>query len=224
MRWLALVICLLPAACGRPLTPGEARLAREIYGGNLDVGRVRLHEGALVGAVTYQRPTRPRLACRERILPAPESETVAVRSAAMVLFNHVFFSHDWYARDFLPDYPERLNLVDAMLLAHEFTHVWQWQNRGKTGYSPLRAAAEHAQSRDPYLFDIVTRADFLDYGYEQQASIVEEYVCCATLDPEAPRTGRLAAMLRGAFPLERLSIPPHVVLPWKGARTRGICR
>jgi len=224
MRWLILGSCFLLLACGRPLTPAEQSFAKQIHGPSIDVSRIRLHDGALVGEATYPRPRRPRLTCRERILPEPQTETVTVSPAALVLFNHVYFARDWYQEDFLPDYPEAMSLVHAMLFAHEITHVWQWQNRSGTGYTPFRSFSEHTRSPDPYLFDISTSADFLDYGYEQQASIVEEYVCCATLDPDAPRTQRLRDMLRGAFPLRRLSIPETVILPWKGAETGGICR
>lgn len=225
MRRLAALSCLLIlAACGRPLSPGEASFAARMHGASLDVSRVRLHDGALIGKTTYTRPKRPRLACRERILPEPASQTVTVSPAAAALFNHIFLAHDWYEDDFLPGYPERMSLIHAMLFAHEIAHVWQWQNRARTGYAPWRSAAEHRQGADPYLFDIAARADFLDFGYEQQASIVEEYVCCAALDPAAPRTRRLAAMLRAAFPMQRLDIPEQVSLPWDGADTRGICR
>jgi len=224
MRFAVLLACLFLAACGRPLTPAEERFARHIHGSSLDVSRIRLHDGALIGEATYPRPRRPRLTCRERILPEPETETVTVSPAAAVLMNRIYFARDWYAENYLPGYPDRMSLVHAMLIAHEITHVWQWQNRAVTGYSPLRSFSEHRRSADPYLFDIATGADFLDYGYEQQASIVEEYVCCAALDPEAPRTDRLARMLRGAFPLGRLTIPDEVILPWDGAETRGICR
>ena len=48
-----------------------------------------------------------------------------------------------------------------MLFAHEMTHVWQWQNRQATGYSPLRAAREHDFKADPYLYDISTKTRFL---------------------------------------------------------------
>ena len=86
------------------------------------------------------------------------------------------------------------------------------------------ALREHQVSDDPYLFDVGTDTRFLDYGYEQQASIVEEYVCCATLDPKAPRTARLKELLEGAFPLGKLTLPDKVVLPWDGAELTGICR
>ncbi len=225
MRSLPVLACLiLLAACGRPLTPQEKSFAARIHGQSLNLRAIRIHDGALLGEVTYLRPRRPRLTCRERLLPEPATETVTVSPAAFVLFSHVFFDHDWYAENFLPEYPERMSLVHAMLFAHEIVHVWQWQNRHETGYTPLRSALEHARSEDPYLFEVATNARFLDYGYEQQASIVEEYVCCATLDPEAPRTRRLGAMLREAFPLGRLPRPKEVILPWKGAPRRGICR
>ena len=224
MRWFILLSCLLLLSCGRPLTPAEKSFAKQMHGDSLQVSRIRFNNGALIGKTTYLRQKRPRLTCRERILPEPTSKTVTVSPAAFVLFNNVFFSRDWYDDDYFPDYPERMNLVNAMLFAHEITHVWQWQNRAQTGYTPLRSASEHSRSDDPYLFDIATSADFLDYGFEQQASIVEEYVCCATLDPEAPRTKRMASMLRGAFPMGKLHIPEKVRIPWKDAEIDNICR
>ena len=224
MRWFILLSCLLLLSCGRPLTPAEKSFAKQMHGDTINVSRIRFNNGALIGETTYLRQKRPRLACRERILPEPRTEKVTVSPAAFVFNNNVFFARDWYQRDYLPEYPEKIDLVSAMLFAHEIVHVWQWQNRAKTGYSPLRSAAEHSRSDDPYLFDITTNANFLDYGYEQQASIVEEYICCATLDPDAPRTKRIANMLRGAFPMSRLHIPEKVLIPWKDAEIEGICR
>ena len=111
-----------------------------------------------------------------------------------------------------------------MLFAHEATHIWQWQNRKKTGYHPLKAAAEHGAVDDPYLFEVSTKNSFLSYPYEQQASLVEEYVCCKSLDAQAPRTKRLESMLKGAFPLGNIVIAQNVTLPWEGAKTHRICR
>ena len=223
MRLVLPLALLLLAACGRPLSPGEAQFVSRMHGETLDLSRVRLVNGALIGEATYPRRKRPRLACRERILPEPQGDTVTVSPAGVTLFNHVFLAHDWYERDFMPDYPQRMDLTNAMLLAHEVTHVWQWQNRKVTGYTPWGALREHRRGTDPYLFKIDTSTAFLDYGYEQQASIVEEYVCCAVLDPEAPRTHRLATLLRGAFPMQSLARPNEVWLPWKDAKVRGIC-
>ncbi|MHA7850762.1 hypothetical protein [Roseovarius sp.] len=224
MRWLWLLIPLFLLSCGRPLTPTESAFATQIHGDSIDTSRIQLVDGALIGKVTYPRATRPRLTCRERILPEPTTPTVTVAPAAVVVHNKVFYARDWYEPDFMPRYPEFMSLVHAMIFAHEMTHVWQWQNRRLTGYSPLRAAGEHRVSDDPYLFDISTDRDFLDYGFEQQASIVEEYVCCATLDPDAPRTARLREMLEGTFPTGDMPKPGTVLLPWKDAEVKGICR
>ncbi|WP_317056112.1 hypothetical protein [Roseovarius rhodophyticola] len=224
MRVVLLFCLVFVMSCGRPLTDNEKRFAEQIHGESIDTSRIRFVNGALIGKVTYKRQKRPRLACRERIFPEPTTETVTVGPAAFVLFNKVFYSKEWYDRDYLPVYPERMSLVHAMIFAHEITHVWQWQNRAKTGYTPLKAASEHAAKDDPYLFDISTKTRFLDYAYEQQASIVEEYVCCAALDPTAPRTKRLKELLRDGFPLQELRIPNEVVLPWDGAEVKGICR
>ena len=67
---------------------------------------------------------------------------------------------------------------------------------------------------------------FLDYGYEQQGAIMEEFVCCRALDPGGARTERLYGMLREVFPgIARQSPVPEtgVWLPWEGTEIEGIC-
>ncbi len=221
----AFLILFLATSCGRHLTDNERAFAASIHGSALDPERVRLVKGAPLGSVTFQRKPRPRLSCRERILPPAKGEIVTASPAAMTLFNTVLFSKGWYIDNYLPAYPERLYLVEAMLLAHELTHVWQWQNRDQTGYHPLRAAAEHGRTDDPYLFELDGAPDFLSYAYEQQGAIVEEYVCCRALAPKAARTKRLHDMLSGAFPVSDLpqSREHDTYLPWKGAKVEGIC-
>ena len=219
----SLLLLTILTGCTRPLTPGEKSFAEQLFGGTADASRVHFHDGAIIGKVTYQRQKRPQLACRERIWPEPKEEMVTVGPAAVTIHNKVFYAKPFYTNDYLDGYPERLNLFAAMLFAHELTHVWQWQNRATTGYSPLKAAREHDFKSDPYLYDVNTTTRFSEYGYEQQASIVEEYVCCLALDPAAPRTARLEQLLKGAFPLQRLHIPTSVRIPWEGAKTKGIC-
>ncbi len=226
IRVLFLALLLL-ASCGRPLTDHERAFADAVQGETLNLDRVRLVEGAPVAPITYFREARPRLACRERILPPIEDGMVTGKPAAVALFNKVYFTRDWYLEDYMSDYPDEMNLIAAMLLAHELTHVWQWQNRKTTGYHPLRAAAEHGGRKDPYLFDLDTSPDFLSYGFEQQGAIVEEYVCCRALDPGAERTQRLHEMLGTHFELDPLSKGNRerdVVIPWSGAKIKGICR
>lgn len=219
-------VFLLLAACGRPLSEQERDFASAIQGDTLNLDRVRLVDGAPVAQVTYFREARPRLACRERILPPVQEGVVTGKPAAVALFNKVYFARDWYLEDYMSDYPEEMNLIAAMLLAHELTHVWQWQNRRTTGYHPLRAAAEHGGRKDPYLFDLDTSPDLLSYGFEQQGAIVEEYVCCRALDPQAERTKRLHDMLGAHFdltPLPKQGRERAVVIPWSGASVQGIC-
>lgn len=221
-----LFICLmLIAGCGRPLTQGEADFARTLHGDTLDFSAVRIVEGAPTRAVTFRREPRPRTTCRERIFPPRTDEIVTSKPAAVAFFNHVLFDRDWYLEDFLPDYPDRVGLVAAMLFAHEVTHVWQWQNRKDTGYTPFRAAFEHDGARDPYLFDLETEPRFDAFGFEQQGAIVEEFVCCRALDPGAPRTRRLHDLISQAMPVAPLpaSRAYDVGLPWDGVEIKGIC-
>jgi hypothetical protein len=219
-----LILALL-AGCGRPLTENEVAFAATLHGDTLDTDSVRLINGAPTRAVTFRRKARPRTTCRELILPPAKDAIVTAKPAAVALWTRVLFDRDWYLDDYLPDYPREVNLVAAMLFAHELTHVWQWQNRKTTGYSPLRAAREHEPGGDPYLFDIDADRKFSDFGFEQQGSIVEEFVCCRALDPQAPRTRRLHALISQAMPVAPLpqSRPYDVQLPWDGVEINGIC-
>ena len=226
-RPLILLLLFTVAACGRPLTTNERQFMSTIHGATLDLDRVRLHDGAPTRAVTFRRKPRPRTTCREMILPPVEEEKmVTSKPAAIALWNTVLFDRDWYLDDYLPEYPDKVNLIAAMLLAHEVTHVWQWQNRRTTGYSPLRAATEHSVSDDPYLFDIGADRRFGDFGYEQQGSIVEEFVCCRALAPAAPRTERLHALISQVMPVAPLPPAPtaDVTVPWDGVDLDAICQ
>lgn len=222
----AFIILTLLAACGRPLTESEASFVTRLSGGQVDTSRVRLVDGVPVGNVTFRRAARPRVTCRERILPPQKEEIVTVKPGAVALFNRVFMRKDLFLNDYLDGYPDETNLLAVMFLAHEMTHVWQWQNRTVTGYHPLKAASEHGQSKDPYLFEIQDQSRLLDFGYEQQASIVEEYLCCRALARDAPRTQRLHVMLSQSFPVASLQddlLGRAVLLPWDGAELKGIC-
>ncbi len=227
MRILAVVVLFLVASCGRPVTPEERAFLDTIHGATLDTGAVRLHEGLALGPPMVV-PPRPRLSCQERLFP-PRTEPALSHPGAMAIFTSVHFRRDLYREDFsravLEDGRQAMDLLDAMLLAHEMTHVWQWQNRELTGYHPLKAAFEHVASPDPYLFDPDSDADFLSFGYEQQGSIVEEYVCCRTLAPEAERTRRLHDMLAAVMPVAEIdaTVRDGVLLPWRGVEIEGIC-
>ncbi|SFE90741.1 hypothetical protein SAMN04488523_1123 [Sulfitobacter brevis] len=222
----AFFLLLLLASCGRPLTEHERAFLATIHGDTLDMDAVRLHDGAPTRSVTFQRKVRPRTTCRELILPPQKDETVSTKPAAIALFNTILFDENWYLDDYLPDYPDKIGLIASMLFAHELTHIWQWQNRKTTGYSPIRAALEHGGGADPYLFEINTSRRFLDFAYEQQGSIVEEFVCCRALAPTAPRTQRLHGLISQVMPVAPLTEARQsdVRLPWDGVELESICQ
>ena len=225
MRPLLLLLALL-AACGRPLTPAETAFLAPIHGATLDAARVRLHANPAVGLFPITYDARPRITCREKIAPPATRARITARTAGIVLFERLLLNPVYAFPDFAAPLPTdrgpALDLGAAMFLAHEMTHVWQWQNRDLTGYHPRRAFAEQVLIDDPYLFE-TDGAPFLSYGYEQQASLVEEYLCCATLDPGGARTARLHAMLRPVLPVAPPDAFPRRVIVYWGADLDGIC-
>lgn len=224
MRRLLCLLSLTLISCSRPLTESEIAFTKDIHGDGLDTSRVRITRDAPLSVATFEYKKRPRLACRERINPEPKEEIITTSAAGVVLYNRLFTSKDWSVPNYVPDYPEKLHMTAALFFAHEMTHVWQWQNRDLTGYSPTRAASEHKRGVDPYQFETASAETFLDYGYEQQAAVVEEYLCCTILDPDAPRTARLRSLLDDYFPVDDLPQLDSVILPWDGANLEGICR
>ncbi|MFN4100394.1 MAG: hypothetical protein ACK4GT_11525, partial [Pararhodobacter sp.] len=191
---LLVPLCLILAACGRSLTPAETDLAQRMFGPSLDPTTVRFYENGFIGMRTHSFPVRPRTTCRERIMPPAEGPVERGRFAGLALFNTVHVRPDVLRPDFAQRPEGGMSLGAAMYLVHELTHVWQWQNRALTGYTPLRGGLEHLTGADPYLFDPADDVAFLDFGYEQQASLVEEYLCCQALDPEGARTARLQSL------------------------------
>lgn len=217
---------LLLTACGRGMTDGERALMGPIMGETLISSDVRLLEAGFIGMVTRTYAARPQTTCRERINPPPAGPTVQARTAGAVAWTHVLTNPDWTLPNYAPGYPEEFNLSAVMYFAHEMTHIWQWQNRALTGYSPFRGLAEHQPGVDPYLFDPTAEIDFLSIGYEQQASLVEEFICCRTLAPTAARTERLYQALSAVMPVQhptQTPAPSRVTGVYDDADLTGIC-
>jgi hypothetical protein len=63
---------------------------------------------------------------------------------------------------------EARSVSERAHLAHELVHVWQYKAMRRTGLELL------ANRR--YRYDLDPARTFISYGYEQQASIVEDYV------------------------------------------------
>jgi hypothetical protein len=225
-RIAALLLCLALAACGRPLTQAEAAYMADLKGESFEAEAVRIVETPLIGLTSRTYPARPRTTCRERIWPPPEGDTIEARTAGLVLFETMFVRPAFHLPDYVAPRDGRRSLAAAMFFAHEMTHVWQWQNRAVTGYHPARAFAEHVRIEDPYLFDPHDERRFFDYGYEVQASLVEEYVCCRALDPSGARTARLERLIGQVMPVAPLQSRADGVRempPWADADLRGVC-
>ncbi|MEM9319082.1 MAG: hypothetical protein AAGA70_08745 [Pseudomonadota bacterium] len=227
LRAFCLFMLLLAcAACGRALTTAERDFMAGIQGTTFDPAPVRITRNPLIGLNSVTYPVRPRTTCRERILPPAEGPTITGSTAGIVLFRTLHTRPAFFLDDYILRRDGSVHLVAAMFFAHEMTHVWQWQNRDVTDYHPARAFAEHLSTQDPYLFDGDSAFDFLEYGYEQQASLVEEYVCCRALDPNGARTDRLEELLGVYMPInQHLSFLDDrpIQLPWDGVEIGGIC-
>ena len=226
MRVLILLFTLALAACAsRSLSPSEQAFAESVMGPELAAKDVRLVKGAVVGWLPATIKPRPPTTCREKLYP-PVTEPIEATFPAFAQAQTIYFTRKFWSKDFLRGYPARMDLDRSMRLAHELTHVWQWQAREQTGYSPFAAAAEHVNSEDPYLIDIDESRAFSDYGWEQQGAIVEEFVCCRALDPTGARTDKLARLVGQVFPAaaRQETVPQSSIrVPWSGAEVRGIC-
>lgn len=225
MRVLILFLALIVTACGRPLTDNERAFLSGLHGDTLDPEPIRVTHAAFVGIIRVRYPARPRTTCRELIAPPPDGPWLQGSVAGMAGKRRIYVNPDWYLPDYVPEYPDTVHLGAAMFFAHEMTHIWQFQNREITGYHPFRGLGEHKPGEDPYLFDASAQQPFLAFGYEQQASIVEEYVCCAALDPQGVRTKRLRDLIGEVMDPAPLTRPlaSNVLLPWEDAEIRGIC-
>jgi len=217
---------VLLAACGRGITDSEQLLMGQIMGDTFDPGPVRMLEAGFIGLTTRTFAARPQVTCRERIAPPPDGPTIRGRTAGMVAWTHVLTRPDWTVPDYMRGYPETIHLPTSMFFAHEMAHIWQWQNRALTGYAPWRGAAEHLPGGDPYLFDPHAEVGFLSMRYEQQAALVEEFICCRTLAPNAARTQRLFDTLSAVMLVQhptQTPRPTEVLGVYENADLRGIC-
>lgn len=207
---IGLLAVLVLAGCAvRPLTPNERAFAADVIGPALDTDKVRVAEsmGLTPLPASSPRPSEPllvRSAPRKGFCDRTAPEAVSGPPPAWALYNRVHLVPEIYHPDLAAGWPEAARLPEALVLAHELVHVWQWQNRRRTGYHPVRAGLEGFLRRDPYFYVPEDRSRFLDYGYEQQAALLEDYLCYALYDPANPRRVELRRILSPYFPLDRL--------------------
>jgi len=207
MRALALLLLGLLAACGRPLTEAERALSAGIFGDTVDPAPVRVAAGfgllpppETVPEAARTVPLRPDPCART----APQTERAREFPPAFAVRDSIFLRRrDIYASETVPGWPDLARVPHVFILAHELVHVWQWQNREVTGYRPARAFAEGLRIVDPYFYRVTEERAFLQYGYEQQAAILEDWLCYALFDPGDPKRAMLERILAPHFPLGR---------------------
>ncbi len=193
---------LMLGACTRPLTENEAQFARDLFGPSLAVEDVRVGQG--VGLLPPQKtvPTSVRaLRGTERACVRTPQPRGSQPPQAFALRNSAFFSGSLYSSDMTAPWPKGLRFPNALIFAHELTHIWQWQNRRATGYSAWRAIGESLWHADPYFSASGEAPVFLRFGYEQQAAIVEDYICFTIANPTHPRRAELRALLEPVLPV-----------------------
>lgn len=205
---LVLGFCLL-AACSRPLTPNEERFAQDIFGETLDTSVVRVARGFGMVLPPEEIPQEVQVFSThpEACLRVPVPATDRPPPQAFALWNRMHFGGELYSGDMAVPWPYALRFPNAMIFAHELTHVWQWQNREITGYSPMRAASESWTSGDPYFWEPGEVPAFLSFGYEQQASIIEDYLCFTFANPTHPQREKLRMLLKPMFPVASIELP-----------------
>lgn len=196
-------------ACARPLSPNEDAFAAALFGDSLDREAVTVRVG--IGLTPLPRPEAPRAdAPPPRSVPdgfctrIPQPRQGFTWPAAFVLWNDIFFSSKFYAADTFAGWPLSLPLPQFLIMAHELVHVWQWQNRDRTAYRPIDSAAESGEGIDPYYWQAEAGQAFLSYGFEQQAAMVEDFLCFRLFEPDHARVEELRAIINPVIPLDGL--------------------
>ena len=146
---------LLPEP-NRPLTAGERTMLRPIFRDGIDYGKVRVVDGEF--------PFQP-------------------SGTYMTPRGHIYAPGRLFREDFsLPS----LSSGERAVFVHEMTHVWQYASgidlvaRAVVEFAKYRGAYEKAY---PYRLEV--GRDLVDYGMEQQASILEDYYLI-TVDRDGP--------------------------------------
>ncbi len=205
---VALCALLSGAACTRPLASGERALARDVFGQSLNVEKVRVAKGFGLAPPPTSTPLPPvtggGIAPRPGICDRVPRDGPAGPPPAFALYNRVHMMGRFYKTDTAYQWPEKVLLPEALIMAHELTHVWQWQNRKRTGYRPAREALESVFNLDPYFYTPEQGDGFLTYGYEQQGALVEDYLCFAILDPANPRRTEVRDIIAPYFEVDRI--------------------
>jgi len=211
MKRAPLLALLLLAACSRGLTPAETEVAQSLFGETLDPGRVRIMAG--IGVTPLPQPEPVAVVAAAEAAPVdpppglcerhPSTRRYWTWPAAFTLYDKIYFSYKYYASDAFGGFPDSVTFPASLILLHELVHVWQWQNVERTAYTIQASAGETIDHVDPYWWVSEAGRDFLSYGYEQQAAIIEDFACYALFARDDPKLDELSTLLRPVLPVDR---------------------
>ena len=205
-------LLVLLAACARPLTDSENAFAEAFFGEKLDTSKVSISMGVgLTPAQPIAKTLRVELVTGtdQACVRVPQPLATRQPAQAFAVYNRMHFNPGLYSGDMALLWPDRVRFPQLLILGHELTHVWQWQNRSQTAYTPWRALKESFQLGDPYFAPPGEDRLFFAFGYEQQAAMVEDYLCFLFANPDHPRRHELREILSPVFPIDAFetSIP-----------------
>jgi hypothetical protein len=128
-----------------PLLPEEQELLQEFFLGGLDLSRLSLYEGGFYSLGSTR-------AVGNAIYFQKKTEFESIRSGAF----------------------------GRSLLIHEATHVWQYQHVGiryafGALWSQLSATITTGSRRGAYEYKLSPQKPLTQYGYEQQAQLLQDY-------------------------------------------------
>lgn len=97
--------------------------------------------------------------------------------AAKTIKNEIHFPRE----NLITDPAYRGSQAFVLLLVHESTHIWQFQNVGvlymaDSLYHQSKGHVDHGDRNVAYHYELVPEKRFNRYNSEQQAKIIEEYV------------------------------------------------
>lgn len=167
-----LALLILTGCSSRDLTVNEKNVITSIPERPLDLSIVTVYASQEEAKVQFD------LLMAEEMLPKnisiEEIESVVFDFSAIALGNNIYFKKEFYDNDFASNWPYFIQ-YNLGLFSHEIMHVWQYQNRERTGYTIAKVALEHIKYKDPYYYELIEGKKLLDYRYEQQAKIIEDF-------------------------------------------------
>ncbi len=130
---------------------------------------------------------------RYEIVGMRRSALIAALAGAVTLQDTVYWNPRLYCEDFAAA-PVRI----AAVLVHEIMHVWQFQNL--KAYHFLKAGAEHVYRWGRvYEYSLDEHEQLLDFHYEQQGQILQDFYHLKGL---GRNTARYERLIRTALPLD----------------------